>query len=467
MRASNALSWSLLNTALSRFGTLGIGIALARILGPTEFGTFAVAMVALLAVLAFNELGVSLAIVRWQTDPHEIAPTVNTLSVASSAILTAVMWLTAPAFSAAMGAPDAAGPVQVLSLSILINGVVAAPAALLQRALMQRARTIIDQINVWLGAIVSITLAIGGMGAMSLAIGRIAGALVSGVLMVAVAPGAYRFGWNRDHARRLLEFGLPLAGASILVFLVGYADQFIIGHRLGATELGFYVLAFNLASWPVSLFSQPLRSVAPAVFARLQDRPEEMRSTLNSIAGLLSSVTTPACLAIAGASAPLIALVYGSDWAPAAPVLQWLAVLAVARVLCELFYDYLVIAAPTSALLRIQALWLVALVPALYLGAGRSVTAAAAMAAAVGVLIVIPAYLIQLRRHGVAQRPLVRGLLPSVIVGALVGAIALMTADRLDTLPALLVTLVVGSVAIVGLLYRSRNDVRMLRQTAD
>ena len=72
--ASRALSWSFVNTAVSRFGTLAIGIVLARVLGPQDFGTFAVATVALVAVLSFNELGVSLAIVRWPGDPQEIAP---------------------------------------------------------------------------------------------------------------------------------------------------------------------------------------------------------------------------------------------------------------------------------------------------------------------------------------------------------------------------------------------------------
>src|SRR5215469_10439011 len=82
--ASRALGWSFFNTAFSRLGTLGIGIVLARLLGPHAFGTYAVALVALIAVLSFNELGVSLAIVRWPGDPAEITPTVTTISIVSS-----------------------------------------------------------------------------------------------------------------------------------------------------------------------------------------------------------------------------------------------------------------------------------------------------------------------------------------------------------------------------------------------
>ena len=74
-------------------------------LGPEYFGTFAVAMVALMAVLSFNELGVSLAIVRWPEDPAKIVPTVNTISVVGSTLFCTAAIVAAPAFTTAMGDP--------------------------------------------------------------------------------------------------------------------------------------------------------------------------------------------------------------------------------------------------------------------------------------------------------------------------------------------------------------------------
>src|SRR6185436_5029711 len=115
------LGWSFASTALAKFSTLAIGIVLARILGPQEFGTFAVAMVALLAVLSFNELGVSLAIVRWPGDPKEIAPTVATISVSASLLIYLACFFGAPAFADAMGDPHAAPIVRVLGLSVIIS----------------------------------------------------------------------------------------------------------------------------------------------------------------------------------------------------------------------------------------------------------------------------------------------------------------------------------------------------------
>lgn len=200
--ASRAFGWSFLNTIVTRFGTLAIGIALARLLGPEEFGTYAVALVALSAVLSFNELGVSLAIVRWSGDPREIAPTVNTISVTTSAVLTAAMVLLAPQFARAMGDESAAPVVQVMSIAVLINGIVAVPAALLQRAFQQGRRMVVDQVNTWLGAGCSLVLALLGVGAMSLAIGRIVGASVSAVLFLRWSPLPFRFGLSRTKLNR-------------------------------------------------------------------------------------------------------------------------------------------------------------------------------------------------------------------------------------------------------------------------
>ena len=125
---------------LAAFGTLAIGIVLARLLGPEAFGTFAVATVALVAVLSFNELGVSLAIVRWPGDPRTIAPTVTTIAVTFSVLLATVGFFAAPAFATAMGDPGATSVVRVMMIgSRSSDGLVSTPAALLQRE-FQRGR---------------------------------------------------------------------------------------------------------------------------------------------------------------------------------------------------------------------------------------------------------------------------------------------------------------------------------------
>jgi O-antigen/teichoic acid export membrane protein len=465
-RASRAFGWSIGNTLVARLGTLAIGVALARVLGPDEFGVFAVATVTLLAVLSFNELGVSLAVIRWRDAPATIAPTINTMSVASSAVLTILMVVGAPLISGALGDVAATPVVQVLAMSVLINGLVATPAAILQREFMQKERTIADQINTWLGAGLSLVFALLGWGAMSLAIGRLIASLVFSFLIWHWSPVPYRFGWDGAIAGRLLRFGLPLAAASIIVFVSGYADQIIVGSMLGAQALGFYVLAFNLASWPVSIFSQPLRAVAPAMFSAIKHDPPRMSRTYARICALLLSVAVPACLAISGAADPVIGFVYGSAWEASAPILMWLAVFAAFRIGFELAYDYLVVLGRSAWILGTQVAALVAGLPAMIIAVhvfgAPGVAGAQALVAAI---VLTPLYAGQLHRSGVRLPDLLRAALWPVLAGAAVWIACRALAGWLEPdVLACVVCAAVAVAAIAALIYRQRDAVRQFRR---
>lgn len=467
-RATRALGWSVASTAVSKLSTLAIGIVLARVLGPHAFGTFAVATVALLAVLSFNELGVSLAIVRWPGDPDEIAPTVTTISVLSSVIICVGCYLGAPAFTAAMGDPAATPVVRLLGCSVVVSGLAAAPVAMLQRNFRQDRKMIADQIASWTSALVSIGCALAGMGAMSLAVGQLTGSAVGASLFIWFAR-SLRFGFNPVKARALLRFGLPLAGSSIIVFAVTNVDKVVVGAVLGPVPLGFYVLAVNLSNWPATVFSLPVRSVAPALLARLQGNPPVMRATFLSTAGLLAAVTLPACVVLSAAAQPLITLVYGSVWRPAAAALAWLGLLAALRILFELVYDYFVVLANTRVVLTVQVVWLIALLPALYAGAALAGPAGAGAAAlAVAALVVAPIYVYELRRTGIAPTALGGRLATPVLAGLAVAAGALLAA-RFITVDVLAV-LASGMIALAALLllvYRMRGVLRSLRTVGE
>ncbi|WP_430296052.1 oligosaccharide flippase family protein [Sinomonas sp. B1-1] len=463
--ASRAFALSLVNTVVSKFGTIAIGVMLARMLGPAQFGTYAIALVALLAILSFNELGVSLAIVRWPSDPAEIAPTVTTISVLSSTLILLGSWVAAPQFATAMGDAAATDVVRVMALCVVINGLAASPAALLQREFRQGTRLAIDQANVWIGAIVSVVLVSLGVGAMSLALARVAASTVAAGLFVVMSPLPVRFGWRRDRVRPLLGFGLPLAGASIVAFLVGYADQLAAGMLVGGAGLGLYVLAANLANWPAGIFSQPLRGVAPPVFANFQHEPEAMRDAFLTLLGATAAIVVPMVTVISLTALPLVMVVYGTAWAAASQALVWLATAAGLRIFFELVYDYLVVLGKSRPILWVQIAWFAGLVPALLFGgyiAGISGLAAAVLVD--GIAVVLPIYLVLLRGNGFTLAVLAARVLPPLAASVpLAGAVLVIDATVAQPLAVLLASAGCGAMVIAILLVASRSNLAKIR----
>jgi O-antigen/teichoic acid export membrane protein len=464
-QAAGALGWSFTNSVVAKLGTVGVGIMLARLLGPHSFGTYAVASVALNILSNFNDLGVGLAITCWPGEPREIAPTVTTVSVLTSVALYGGCFFGAPAYAAAMGAPSATGVVRTLSLIVVIDGFSIVPAGLLQRYFRQGQRMISDQVNIWLGTVVTAALALAGFGPMSLAIGRLVGCLAAVILLVRFSPEPLRFGFNRRQAPALLRFGLPLAGSGGIAFAIANLDQLVVGRTLGVTALGFFVLATNFSNWPAAAFTEPISRVAPSTLARLQHDPPAMRAGFEAMLSLVSAVTLPVCFVEAGCAAPLIGLVYGTRWLPAGQPLTWLALLAALQIFFQLTFDYFVVLAKSRVIFTLQLVWLAVLIPGLIAGARVHGIAGVALAeVAVAAVVPLPWYLLELRRDGSKGRVLA-GRLGLPLAGALGAGLVAAAATALvpNPLTAIFWGALAGLLVIGLLLLRMRGVLGALR----
>ncbi|ONI73525.1 hypothetical protein ALI144C_45265 [Actinosynnema sp. ALI-1.44] len=443
-----ALRMSLLNTVVGKLGTFATGIVLARLLTPHDFGVYAIAFVALIALLSLNELGVSLAIVRWPGDPERIRPTVTTISVATSVLVYALCWFGAPVFADAMEVPEATGVVRVLCVGALIDGLSAPVAQLMNREFRQGLRLFVDLSNLLVTTGVTVSLAATGHGAWSLAWGQITGNAVSSLVLFGLSRKWPRLGFDRKLARELVSFGLPLAGASLLMVAMWNVDKVFTGPLLGAVALGLYLQAFNLASWPVNVFSLVVRRVSLAAFARVQEDPGERQAVFAKMTMLLAIPTLPVCTVLGLLALPVVTTLYGYPWAGSAVALQFLALLGVVRVASELAYDFLVALGRSRTTLWLQAGWLVALLVFLPVGAMFGGIEGVGIAhAGVAVVLVLPAYATAVARTGISIRalaaPLVRPVLGTVCM------VAVILVVRWFTEPSLLQLLLGG---VLGLL---------------
>ncbi|MET7683524.1 oligosaccharide flippase family protein [Streptomyces sp. NPDC005423] len=426
-KVRSAARWSLINTVVMRLGNFATGIVLARFaLGPAEWGVYGIAQTVLLVLLSANELGVGLAIVRWEGDARRFAPTVLTLSTLSSGLLYVALFAAAPTVADLLGSPDAAGVLRVMCLCVVIDGVAQVPGGFLTREFAQGRRMVIDGLNFLLSTSVTLLLAFEGWGAMSFAWGAVAGNVVTLIGCGLAAPGTLRFGWDPAQARALLRFGLPLAGASMLALAVVNVDTMVVGATLGNVSLGFYVLAFNISGWPVRIISEAARRVSFAGFSRLAGSPRALAQGFSRALGVLITATVPLCVLLAGLAGPAIQLIYGGSWLPAAAALPWLMALGLIRIGSELAYDCLVAVGQRRSLFLVQGLWLAALVPALLVGAhANGIVGVSQAHVLVAGGLVVPVFLFALGRGGIGAGLIARACAWPFAGGAVMAAVVL------------------------------------------
>ena len=294
-RVGGGIGRVFLDAVSARSGTLVIGLVLARMLSPREFGAFGVVVVALLGAQSIGQLGAGSALTLWRTAPEDVAPTVTTVALASSVAVYAAVYAGAPALAATMGTPAAAQVIRLVTLSILVSGLVTAPRAMLQRR-SPWLRVVIEQVDNWIGVAITIALVATGHGLMGFAVGRIAGSAASALLFIIFSPAGVpdrypaRPGPRRAPGRRCRS------GFRRFAFAITNVDQTVVGHCCTPRDLGYYVLALCLASWPVTVFSQQVRDAAPVAFARFRRGPQIVGSAFLSSANLLAALTLPVCV---------------------------------------------------------------------------------------------------------------------------------------------------------------------------
>lgn len=421
-RVVRGLSWTLGSQLFSRGINVVVGVVLARILVPEDYGVFGLAVLVVNILIGINDVGMTMAVVRWQGDIRAAARTAVTLAVVVSVGLYTVVYAGAPAYASYMNAPEAAAMLRVLALVLVLDGITAVPSAILIRSSQQAKLARAELLTLPVGVTVTLGAALAGAGGWSLVAGQLVGNVTMALALIVLAGSWLRPGFDPATARSMIVFSVPLAATSLVEYVLLNADYFIVGRLLGTMALGYYLLAFNVSSWPVTAVTQSIRRVSISEFAAMQGSPAQLDKAFRSGFVVLVKVMLPLVMGLSLLAGPFLRLVFGSQWAPAAPVLAWLAVLGGVRVAQGLVFDVLVAVGRSTTTLVVKLVWFVALAPALVVAAhlGDIETVAFAQAV-VGVVVSLPLFLMASRLVGVRLSALWPQLVRPAIAGVCAG----------------------------------------------
>jgi lipopolysaccharide exporter len=443
-RVRRGLAWSTASNMVLRVGNLVVGIIMARVIAPEAFGVFAIALTVWSILGSLAEFGLGADLVR-RDDFERHIPTVATMGAVLSAALAVAMFFGSPAIAAAFGSQEATVVVQLMSVPLFLIGLSVVPAALLQRNFRQGKLFVVDGSALVLSTGVMIVLAVAGFGASSLAFGRIAGQLATVVMQYLAVRRWPKFGWNRVVAREAMSFGLPLALANVVSWSIITVDNLIVARMTGAVELGLYVLAFNVASWPMSVAGQSVRVIALPAFARISS-PLRRGRAMAKLSGPIWSVGALMAIGLMFLAPQLVDVLYGERWAGAAAAIVPLAAFGAFRVVFDLVATYLIACGMTARVLVVQIVWVAALVPAMIFGIQLGGLAGAGWAhVVIAAGVVLPAYLVCLR---VAHVPPLRFVgawaLPTLAAVPLIAVLWVLPALVPLAMPALLCAAAAG-----------------------
>lgn len=322
--------WTALQNWGGQFGSLLVFFVLARLLQPEDFGLVALANVFLAFIQIFLNQGFPQALIQQQQQLE--AEHINTAfwtNLVSGCVLTLLCVILAPFVADAFDQPQLTPILRCFSLLLLINSFTDVQEALLQRQFKFKFVALRSLLGLFLGGIAGVVAALSGLGVWSLVVQQLVYESVGAIVLWRASDWRPQLQFSWPHFHRLFGFGINILAFNFLGFINTRSDDLLIGYFLGPVALGYYSIAYRILKIMVQLLIDTVNQVALPTFSRLQSDLSAFRSTFYKATQLTSLIAFPCFLGVAVLAPDIVPLLFGKQWAPSVPVLQWLSIAGV------------------------------------------------------------------------------------------------------------------------------------------
>jgi O-antigen/teichoic acid export membrane protein len=336
-RAARAVRWRFAGSGFGAVCRLAVGVLLARLLTPADFGLMTLASVVMGFTRLVGDFGIGSAVVQRAGLSDRHVRTAFTLSVLFGVVKAVVMIAVAPLGAVVVRDSRVTPILRGLAATFAIGGTSVAADALLLRQLDFKRRFFIDTASFIVGyGGVAAALAVTRHGVWSLVWGSLAEAMLSSSAQLAVVRHSMRPSLGRRELSELFHFGFGSTLINCTNYLARNGDNFVVGRWMGAASLGFYSRAYNLMSLPHTYAASVMTSVLFPIFAQEQGNQPRVRRAYLLLTELTAMVAGPAMATIAIAAPYLVLSVYGPRWAGVVVPLQMLCLVGYFRALYHL-----------------------------------------------------------------------------------------------------------------------------------
>lgn len=320
-------AWIVIAKIVSQLSQIAMFLLAARMLSPADFGLFAFVSAIAMLLVVVAEGGWAEFLMK-SRDGADCFDQVATISLCSGGILTIVGLIGTGLFCALTVSVEQSWLLALLScwmlpaaLTATFDGMLIVSGRLHQRALVRVAGELI-------GLLTAVALLSLGARASALAAAKIACQLV---LLIGSAAATVRLPRLRLTASMFVEiiaFSRQIVGNRLVVFLGTYSGTLVVGSFLGVADAGFYRAAERVVSVLSELMGEPARSLSWVVFRRAHGQPGASTRSIGQ-AGVrfvlvLLAIAAPMYLGLAQISEPVVRLLLGGDWMPAATIIPFL-----------------------------------------------------------------------------------------------------------------------------------------------
>ena len=323
-QTKKGLYWSFFNQFANYGMQFCVGIVMARLLSPSDYGITALPGVFLAIAAVFQDSGMAGALIRKPEIEEKDYSTLFLYSIGMGILMYAALFFASPYIASYFETPVLIPLVRVTALTFLWGPITTVQYVILKRKLDFKTPTKISIATKIFSAIVGITMAYMGYGLWALVISGVLSGFLNLILIVWAVRWYPRTGWSNESFKYLWGYGNKMLASSLLETAYSNITPLFVAKYYSPADLGVYNRARNYAIMPSQNVTGVIQNVTFPVLSKMQDDDESLARNYRRMLKTTAFVVFPLMMILAGLARPLIITMITAKWEACIILLQLL-----------------------------------------------------------------------------------------------------------------------------------------------
>lgn len=362
------LLWSFIDRFSQQGITFIVGIILARLLTPKEFGLIGMITIFIAISESFIDSGFSQALIRKKDCTEKDYSTVFYFNLAVGLLFFFILFFSAPAIATFFEEPKLTMLVRVLGSVLIIDSFTIIQRTTLTKRINFKLQTKVSIIASLLSGAVGITMAYMGYGVWSLVAKTLAQRFFNSLLLWYWNYWKPQLVFCIKSFKELFSFGSRLLLSGLINTIYQNIYYLVIGKYFSAQELGFYTRAEQFKNLPSSNINGIISRVSYPVLSQMQDNPAKLKAGYKKIIKSTMFITFILMMGMAAMAEPMIITLIGEKWRTSVEYLQLLCFVGIFYPLSALNLNMLNVKGRSDLFLRLEIIKKIIALPTIIIG---------------------------------------------------------------------------------------------------
>lgn len=321
-QTKKGLYWSFFNQ-FSNYGMqFCIGIVMARLLSPSDYGITALPGVFMAIAGIFQDSGMAGALVRKEKVEEKDYSTLFIYSIAMGIFMYAILFTASPWIAKFFNTPILTSLIRVTALGFLWGPVSTVQYVILSRKLDFKTPTKISITTKLFSGIVGILLAYIGYGLWALVISGVLSSFLGLIIVAYIVKWYPKTGWSKDSFKYLWNYGNKMLVSSLLDTAYNNITPVFVGKFYSPADLGVYNRARGYAAMPSQQVTGVIQNVTFPVLSKMQNDNESLARNYRRMLRSTAFIVFPLMLMLAALARPLVITLITAKWEACIILLQ-------------------------------------------------------------------------------------------------------------------------------------------------